>query len=126
MYIIQGAKRSVSQRALKKYGSVTTREPNGKQLELEMKFDTVVRTMVLLILINFPVSFYIVGMRYESEPRKKPSQGKSKRIRAHPGIAPGITYTRSKYHTTRPMSSLLIDKTIDYSLMMDRIKYFSP
>jgi hypothetical protein len=29
-------------------------------------------------------------------------------IRAHPGIEPGTTYTRSKYHTTRPMSLYLL------------------
>ena len=32
---------------------------------------------------------------------------KSKTIGAHPGIEPGITYTRSKYHTTRPMSPII-------------------
>ena len=47
------------------YGSVTTRAPEGKQFELEMKFDTNVREMALLFLTPISVTFW--GMKYKSE-----------------------------------------------------------
>ena len=48
---------------------------------------------------------------------------RNKTIGAHPGIEPGITYTRRKYHTTRPMSPAIYSYTIEnYCIIIIRIQ----